>query len=86
MYKMRGHLEDRAQQQNDCERYGTGHRVDPSPLPAHVPTAEARCFAWQEDTVDKSKHVKPDDINVVVSVNERSERDLIRHFDKVRVD
>ncbi|KAM0714164.1 hypothetical protein Q7P37_010313 [Cladosporium fusiforme] len=32
------------------------------------------------------KRIKPDDTNVVVSVNERSERDLIRRFDEVRVD
>jgi hypothetical protein len=32
------------------------------------------------------KRIRPDDSNVVVSVNERSERDLIRRFDEVQVD
>jgi hypothetical protein len=33
-----------------------------------------------------SMRVRPDDSNVVVSVNERSERDLIKRFDEVQVD
>jgi hypothetical protein len=36
--------------------------------------------------INNSKRVRPDDSNVVVSVNERSERDLIRRFDEVQVD
>jgi hypothetical protein len=45
---------------------------------------KARCIAQQEDK--NSKRVRPDDSNVVVLVNERSERDLIRRLDEVEVD
>jgi hypothetical protein len=34
---------------------------------------------------NNSKRVRPEDSNVVVSVNERSERGLIRRFDEVQV-
>jgi len=36
--------------------------------------------------ITRSKRIRPDDSNVVVSVNERSERDLVRRFDEVNVD
>lgn len=36
--------------------------------------------------INNGKRIKPDDSNVLVSVNERSERDLIRRFDEVQVD
>ena len=36
--------------------------------------------------VKNGKRIQPDDSNVLVSVNERSERDLIRRFDEVQVD
>jgi hypothetical protein len=36
--------------------------------------------------ITRSKLIRPDDSNVVVSVNERSERDLVRRFDEVNVD
>jgi len=36
--------------------------------------------------IHNSKRIRPDDSSVVVSVNERSERDLIRRFDEVHVD
>jgi hypothetical protein len=36
--------------------------------------------------IHNSMRVRPDDSNVVVSVNERSERDLIKRFDEVQVD
>ncbi|KAM0708546.1 hypothetical protein Q7P35_005198 [Cladosporium inversicolor] len=36
--------------------------------------------------IKNGKRIQPDDSNVLVSVNERSERDLIRRFDEVQVD
>jgi hypothetical protein len=36
--------------------------------------------------IHNSMRVRPDDSNVVVSVNERSERDLIKRFEEVQVD
>lgn len=36
--------------------------------------------------IASGKRIKPDDSNVVVSVNERSERDLVRRFDEINVD
>lgn len=36
--------------------------------------------------ITSRKRIKPDDSDVVVSVNERSERDLVRRFDEVHVD
>jgi hypothetical protein len=36
--------------------------------------------------INNSKCIRPDDSNMVVSVNERLERNLIRHFDEVQVD
>lgn len=47
---------------------------------------QAKLNALLSQKIASGKRIKPDDSNVVVSVNERSERDLVRRFDEVNVD
>ena len=47
---------------------------------------QAKLNALLSKKIASGKRIKPDDSNVVVSVNERSERDLVRRFDEVNVD
>ena len=47
---------------------------------------QAKLDALLSKKIASGKRIKPDDSNVVVSVNERSERDLIRRFDELNVD
>jgi hypothetical protein len=54
---------------------------------AHWPMfLQAKLDALLSKKVASGKRIKPDDSNVVVSINERSERDLVRRFDEVNVD
>ncbi|KAM0703903.1 hypothetical protein Q7P35_008909 [Cladosporium inversicolor] len=47
---------------------------------------QAKLNALLGKKVASGKRIKPDDSDVVVSVNERSERDLVRRFDEINVD
>jgi hypothetical protein len=57
-----------------------------APAPYWSMFLQPKLDALLSKKINNSKRVKPDDSNVVVSVNERSERDLIRRFDEVQVD
>jgi hypothetical protein len=57
-----------------------------APAPYWTMFLQPKLDALLSKKINNSKRVRPDDSNVVVSVNERSERDLIRRFDEVQVD
>ena len=57
-----------------------------APAPYWSMFLQPKLDALLSKKISNSKRIRPDDSNVVVSVNERSERDLIRRFDEVQVD
>jgi hypothetical protein len=57
-----------------------------APAPYWATFLQPKLDALLNKKMTNRKRIRPDDSNVVVSVNERSERDLIRRFDEVQVD
>jgi hypothetical protein len=57
-----------------------------APAPYWATFLQPKLNALLSKKMTNRKRIRPDDSNVVVSVNERSERDLIRRFDEVQVD
>ena len=57
-----------------------------APAPYWSMFLQPKLDALLSKKINISKRIRPDDSNVVVSVNECSERNLIRRFDEVQVD
>jgi hypothetical protein len=84
MHTLHDYLEGQVEQQNDRQGHGTGYCVGSGSILVNVFTSKAECSISKK--MASGKRIKPDDSNVVVSVIERSERDLVRRFNEVNVD
>ncbi|KAJ5642756.1 hypothetical protein N7490_006756 [Penicillium lividum] len=52
----------------------------------HWPQIQARAYKILRDKISRDRRIRPDDTTVVVSVNDRSQRDLTKRFDSTDMD